>query len=182
MVPLSVLTVATGGECLSSDVFSLSEIIHFGSLKFTADRFSGLSLSPMGDGSYAVVMGSTDGGLPSPPWAMTGDSTEGFDTASEEEGRINLPSPRRHDMGGFNCPRNNHIMAEDHANHSNHGDHYTALGGATVEHHPTPRATVHSSRGDTSTSPCLVNLCRVGGSAMAQLARQPVSDGRDSTA
>jgi hypothetical protein len=99
MVPSSALIIATGGECLSSDVFSLDKTIRFGSLEFITDRFSSLILAPMGDGSEAAIMGSTRGGLPSPPWAMTGESTEQFHMALDEEGRIDLPSPRRHGMG-----------------------------------------------------------------------------------
>jgi hypothetical protein len=91
MVPSSALNIATGGECLPSDVFSLSETIHFGCLEFITGRFSGLSLPPMRVGLGAVVVGSTHGGLLSPPQAMTGDSTEGFHTALDEEGRIDPP-------------------------------------------------------------------------------------------
>jgi hypothetical protein len=93
MVLSLMLIVIVDGECLSCNVFSLGETIHFRSLEFTADRFGGLSLSPMGDGSSAAVMGSTHGETPSPLWAMTEDSIEEFDTASDKEGRINLPSP-----------------------------------------------------------------------------------------
>jgi hypothetical protein len=93
MVPSSALTVATDGERPSCNFFFLSETICFGSLKFIANYFGGLSLSPMGDGSGATVMGSTHGGTPSPLWAMAGDSIEEFHTASDGEGRIDLPSP-----------------------------------------------------------------------------------------
>jgi hypothetical protein len=65
-VPSSVLVIAADGECLSCGGFSLGETICFGGLEFIADRFSGLSLSPMGDGSDAIIMGSACGGPPSP--------------------------------------------------------------------------------------------------------------------
>jgi hypothetical protein len=104
MVPSLVLIVITSCERLSSDVFSLSQTIHFGSLEFIIDRFGGLSLSPMGNGSDATIMGSTCGGLTSSPWAMIGDSIEGFYMTSNEEGRIDLPSPRRHKMGALIAP------------------------------------------------------------------------------
>jgi hypothetical protein len=78
--------------------------IRFGSLEFIAYRFSGLSLSPMGDSSGAAVMSSTRGGTPSPLWTMTGDSIEEFHTALDGEGRINLPSPRRHSTGASTAP------------------------------------------------------------------------------
>jgi hypothetical protein len=44
MVPSSVLTVATDGEHLWCDGFSIGETIHFGSLEFITDRFGDLSI------------------------------------------------------------------------------------------------------------------------------------------
>jgi hypothetical protein len=93
MVPSLVLTVTTGGEHLSSDVFSFGETICFGSLDFIIDRFSGLRLSPIVHGLGAAVMGSTYGGTPSPLWAMIEDFVEEFHTAWDEEGWIDLPFP-----------------------------------------------------------------------------------------
>jgi hypothetical protein len=72
MVPSSTLTIAADGERLSCSRFSLSETIHFGSLKFIIDCFDDLSLSPMGDSSDAIVMGSAHGGPPSPLQAWRG--------------------------------------------------------------------------------------------------------------
>jgi hypothetical protein len=76
MVPSLALVVVANGEHLSCDVSSFGKTIHFGSLEFNADRFVGLSPSPMGDGSGAAVMGSTRGGTSSPLRAMTEDSVE----------------------------------------------------------------------------------------------------------
>jgi hypothetical protein len=59
IVPSSVLFVAADNEHLSCDCFSLIQTIRFGSLKFIAECFRGLSLSPRGDGSDAIIMGST---------------------------------------------------------------------------------------------------------------------------
>jgi hypothetical protein len=87
-----------------SDVFSLGETIRFKSLEFIADRFGGLSLSPMGDSIVAAVMGSTCSGPPFPTWAMMRDSTEEFPMALDEEGRVDLPSPRRHGTGALTAP------------------------------------------------------------------------------
>jgi hypothetical protein len=83
MVPSSTLIVSVDGERLSCDVFSLDETIHFGSLEFIANHFGGLRLFPMGDGSRAVVMGSTHGGTPFLLWAMIGDSVRDFHMASD---------------------------------------------------------------------------------------------------
>jgi hypothetical protein len=66
MVESSALVVAADGERLSCDIFSLGNTIRFGSIEFIADRFGGLSLSCMGGGLDAAVMGITNGGPPSP--------------------------------------------------------------------------------------------------------------------
>jgi hypothetical protein len=104
MVPSSVLAITVGGERLSCGDFSLGETIRFGSLEFIADRFDGLSLSPMADGSDTIVMGSTCGGPPSTLQAMMRDSAEEFHTASDKEGRIDLLSPRKHGTGALPTP------------------------------------------------------------------------------
>jgi hypothetical protein len=93
MVPISALTVAADSEHPSSDVFSLGETIRFGSLEFIINHFGSLSLSPIRDGSTAVIMDSTHGGTLSPLWATTEDSVEEFHKASDGEGRIDLPFP-----------------------------------------------------------------------------------------
>jgi hypothetical protein len=99
MVLSSALTVTADGERLSCGGFSLGETIHFGSIKFIIDLFGGLSLSPLGDGLDAIVMGSTRGRPPSPLRATMGDSTKEFHTTSDGEGRTYLLSPRRHHTG-----------------------------------------------------------------------------------
>jgi hypothetical protein len=76
MVPSSALSVTADGERLSCGGFFLGKTIRFGSLEFISDHFGGLSLSPMGDGSDAIVMGSARGGPPYPLRAMMGDSAE----------------------------------------------------------------------------------------------------------
>jgi hypothetical protein len=46
MVHSSALTVVTNSERLTCGGFFLSETVHFGSLEFIVDCFSGLSFSP----------------------------------------------------------------------------------------------------------------------------------------
>jgi hypothetical protein len=53
-----------------------------------------LSLTPRRDGSDAAAMGSTRRGASSPLWAMIGDSTEEFHTASNRELGLDLPFQR----------------------------------------------------------------------------------------
>jgi hypothetical protein len=51
-----------------------------------------------------IIMGADCSGPPSPLQTMMGDSAEEFPTASDREGRINLPSPTRHDTGASLAP------------------------------------------------------------------------------
>jgi hypothetical protein len=95
MVSSSALTVTSDGEHLSYNGFSHGETICFGSLEFIVDYFRGMSLSPRRDGSDTAIMGSTRNGPLSPLQVMIGDSTEEFHMASDREGGIDLPSPRR---------------------------------------------------------------------------------------
>jgi hypothetical protein len=49
-------------------------------------------------------MGSTHSGPPFLFQAMIGDSAEDFHTASDGDGGIDLPSPRRHGVGALPAP------------------------------------------------------------------------------
>jgi hypothetical protein len=104
MVPSSALTITTDRERPLCDVFSIDKTINFRCLKFITDYFGALSPSPLGDGSDAIVMGSTHNWPLSPLRAMPGNPTKEFHTTSDREGRINLPSPRRHDIGVSTIP------------------------------------------------------------------------------
>jgi hypothetical protein len=104
MVPSSVITVATDGECLTCGGFSLGEPVRLGNFEFTANYFGGLSLSPRRGDSGTTFMGSTRCGASTPWRAMIEDSAEEFLTASSGDGGSGLPSPRRHDMGASLAP------------------------------------------------------------------------------
>jgi hypothetical protein len=93
MVPSSVITVATGGECLMCDGFSLGETARLGSFEFIADYFGSLSLSPKRGDSGATFMRSTHRGTPSPGCAMIDDSIKEFLTMSSGEGGPPSPLP-----------------------------------------------------------------------------------------
>jgi hypothetical protein len=134
MVPSSALAVAADGKCLSCGGLSLNETICFGSLEFITDYLGGLSLSPRRDGLDNTIMGSTCSGPPSPLCAMIGKSTEEFHMASEGEGGLDLPSPRRNDIGASPCPRHNHIVAGEHSDNSGFDDNSTVASGAKVKH------------------------------------------------
>jgi hypothetical protein len=126
MVHSSALIVATNGECLTYSVFSLGEIIHFGSLEFIADCFSGLSLYPKESDSDAAFRGTTRNG---PPllWAMIEGSTEEFYTTSREEGVFSLPSSLSHGTGGYAYSCRSHTMVGGQSGCSGHDDGVTHL-------------------------------------------------------
>jgi hypothetical protein len=95
MIPSSVITIASNGECLTCSGFSLGEPIHLGNFEFITDYFSGLSLSPR----------RGDSGTRSAPWwAMIEDSIEEFLTTSSGDKGSGLPSPRRRAMGPPSAP------------------------------------------------------------------------------
>jgi hypothetical protein len=95
MVHSSALTVTTDNEHMPCDGFSLGETVHFGSLEFITDCFSGLSLSPKGSDPDAIFMGTTHSGSPSLQ-DMIKESTDEFYTTSSGEGSSGLPTSRRH--------------------------------------------------------------------------------------
>jgi hypothetical protein len=101
MVSSSSLTIAVDGEHLTCGGFSIGKTIHFGSLEFSTNCFSGLSISPRWNDSDAALMGSSCCGPPSLLWVMIEDSIEEFHTASSREVGSNLPSPRRHSTGAL---------------------------------------------------------------------------------
>jgi hypothetical protein len=96
MIPSPVFVAVIGSECSPCDAFSLSETISFGSVEFITNRFSGLSLSPHGDGSGTVVTDPARGEPPLLQWTMTGGPIEGLPTTLNGEGRTDLPFLGRH--------------------------------------------------------------------------------------
>jgi hypothetical protein len=96
MVPSSAFVPIIGGKRSSGDGFPLGKTICFGSLEFVTDRFSSLSLSPLGGGSGAIIMGLARGGPPLLLRTLTGCPIEGFPVAHGGEGRTELLSPGRH--------------------------------------------------------------------------------------
>jgi hypothetical protein len=98
MVHSSALIVATDGEHLTCNCFSLGKTILFGSIEFIIDYFGGLSLFPKG---VTHVLSS---------WAQpivvhyrcratTKDSIDDFYMASSGEGSSGLPAFWRHNTG-----------------------------------------------------------------------------------
>jgi hypothetical protein len=103
MVHSSTLVIATGGEQLTCDGFSLDETVRIGSLEIITDYFGGPNLSPKGSDPGVAFMGTTCSRSP-PLRAMIQDSTEEFYKASRGEGGSGLPSSPRHSMGALLAP------------------------------------------------------------------------------
>jgi hypothetical protein len=103
MIHSLALAIAINSEGLTCGGFSLSETVHFGSLEFIADCFSGMSLSPKGSDWGTSFMGSTRSGSLS-LWAMIEDSIEELYTASSGEWGSSLPSSLRHGTGALPAP------------------------------------------------------------------------------
>jgi hypothetical protein len=107
MISSSTLTVTGDGVHLTCGGFSLSETVHFRSLEFIVDFFSGMCLSPRRNDSDAAFMGSTRCEPLSPLRAMTKDSTEEFHMV------LSGPSPRRHGIGAPPTPIATTSLLED---------------------------------------------------------------------
>jgi hypothetical protein len=100
MVLSYAITIATDGEHLTCDGFSLSKIVRLGNFKFIADYFGSLSLSPKRGDTGAAFMGSTHSGASTPWRTMIEDTVEEILTVSSGEGAFTPPpSPRRHATG-----------------------------------------------------------------------------------
>jgi hypothetical protein len=148
MVPSSVFVTAAGGKHLSRDGFSLGETICFGNLDFINDQFDGLSLSPLGDGSGAIIMGPTHGGPLLLQWTMMGDPTEGFPMAPNGEVRTDLPFSGRQ-RGCSSHFNHNHTAPRELSGQSSYNDHSAMAGDTMIERQGPPRAMVRLSGGRT---------------------------------
>jgi hypothetical protein len=93
MVHSPKLTIVKGSNHHASIGFTLGKAIRFGSSKLIADRFSNLSLSPMGNDSSTVFMGMDHNGMPSLHTILE-ESFEEDDTTSSERGNSGFPISR----------------------------------------------------------------------------------------
>jgi hypothetical protein len=98
MVHTSTLAVITDGKCLTYGGLSLGETVCFRSLKFIADYFGSLSLSPKGNDSGTVFVGMIHVGSPSLQTILE-NSTNEFYTTSSGEGSSGFPISQRSSMG-----------------------------------------------------------------------------------
>jgi hypothetical protein len=93
MVYSPKLTFISNGNNLTDVGLTLGKTIRFGSLEFTADHFSNLSLYPVGNDSGAVFVGMVHSGL-SFVHTMHKESSNEGDTALGRGGSSRLPGPR----------------------------------------------------------------------------------------
>jgi hypothetical protein len=103
MVYTSTLTVATDGERLTCDDFSLGKTIRFGSIEFIINCFSSLSLPPKGSDSGTIFVRTTRNGSSSLR-AMVENSIDEFYTTFSGEGSSDLPVPWKRFMGAPSAP------------------------------------------------------------------------------
>jgi hypothetical protein len=87
------LTFVANGNNPVNGGFTPVKPICFGSLEFTIDRFSNLSLSPKGEDSAAIFVGMVHSGSPSLHTILEESSHEG-DAASGGEGSFRFLDPR----------------------------------------------------------------------------------------
>jgi hypothetical protein len=153
MVHSSTLVVATDRERLTCSRFSLVETIRFGSLKFIADYFSRLSLSPRGGGdSGTIFVGMIRSGSPSLQ-AMINYSPDEFYPTSSRAGSSSLSVSRRLHTEGIAYSRHNHMTTERCSGHSNHYDGSTIDARTAIGHRLPPRAMTRFLGGSMSLSP-----------------------------
>jgi hypothetical protein len=132
MVPSSALVIATDGEQLSCDVFSLGKTISIGILEFFTDRFSGMSLSPMRGGSDATIRGRTRARA---TILFTGHDRGFHHGVPHNFGwrwKYRPPFSQEAWHKGLNHLHHDHIVARDHFDYSSHNDHSTMAGGTTA--------------------------------------------------
>jgi hypothetical protein len=93
----STLVVIADGEHLTCGSFSLGKTVRLGSLEFIVDCFNSLSLSPKGNDSGVIFMGTAHSGSPSLRTILV-DSTDEFYTTSSGEGSFGFPISWRSNM------------------------------------------------------------------------------------
>jgi hypothetical protein len=93
-----MLDVTTDGEHLTCGGFSLGETIHYGRLELLADYFSSLSISPMGNDSGVIFMGTASSSSMSLCTILENSANE-FYTTPSREGSSGLHISQRHNMG-----------------------------------------------------------------------------------
>jgi hypothetical protein len=91
------LTFVANGKNSTDIGLAPVKTIWFGSLKFTANHFSNLSLSPVGDDSHTVFVGMVHNGLPSVHTIHEESSNDGDASLGRGEGS-GLSGPQRCNM------------------------------------------------------------------------------------
>jgi hypothetical protein len=110
MVHSSTLAITTDGEHLMDGGFSLSEVVHVGSLEFSTGHFDNLNLSPKGSDSGAVFVGMAQSGSPS-LHAILEESVSEYDSTTSEGGKLWLPRLSGLPHGDLGRSHYNHYLA-----------------------------------------------------------------------
>jgi hypothetical protein len=104
MVHSSTLTITADDEHLTRGCFSLDKTVRFGNLEFIADYFGSLSLSPKGNNSGTIFVGTTRNRSPS-LCTILEDSADEFYTTSSKEGSFILPVTTAPRLGSALIPQ-----------------------------------------------------------------------------
>jgi hypothetical protein len=111
------ITFVADGNNLTDVGLTPTKIICFGSLEFTTNRFSNLSLSPKGNDSGTVLIGMVHSGSPSMHTILE-ESSDECDTTSVRGGSSRFPDPRGCNVVTPTVP----ITTGEHLGTSDHTD------------------------------------------------------------
>jgi hypothetical protein len=165
--------IVDGGN--STDIsLTPGETIRFGSPKFTADRFSRLSLSPDEWDSGTFFVGMVHIESLSSHTTLKDSSDEGG-TTSSAGGELRIPRPLRVQRGNPDCPHHHHANTGKHFGGPDHLDDHGVDHGTSARHGAPPHPTASLPGGTTSTIPCSVDRRRAVGSPTSRRACQQAS-------
>jgi hypothetical protein len=122
MVHSTKLTFIANSNNLTDVGLALGETICFGSLEFTVDHFSNLSLSLEGNDSCFIFVGMVHNGSLSLHTILEDSSDEGDMTSGGGRGGALAPCPSRMQCGDPDCPHSRHTTTGGYSGASDHSD------------------------------------------------------------
>jgi hypothetical protein len=144
------LTFVANGKNSTDIGLAPVKTIWFGSLKFTANHFSNLSLSPVGDDSHTVFVGMVHNGLPSVHTIHEESSNDG--DASLGRGGLWTLRTLKVQHGDLDCPHHHHTATGERFGTSDHPDGLVVDCCTRTRYRTPPRAAASLSGGVASAS------------------------------